>query len=753
MFTASMALSIPAVAGPIITLQIGRPGHDCTGFGICKLTIGRSSDIQSAIAARATLAGNKLTFAFNSMPREHGDTLPIDSPLEVQAEVARALGVGSLVILPGQYAVDYRSNPNGTVTVDTRSTGIVVVLDIGRKKLGCTGFGICKITVGNETASTQQLPATATSNGDGLTIDLLGSTREHGDLLVIDEDIMLDEAGALAFGHKHLRILAGEYRVDYSANPNGTVNVATVSNDFVVVLDIGRKKLGCTGFGICKITVGNEAIGSQALAAATVRGGVLTLDLLQQTREHGDLLVIDEDIPLDARALSIVHKDLAARRGEYRVDYSTNPNGTVQIPLVSNDFVVVLDIGRKKLGCTGFGICKITVGNETIGSQALAAATITRGGLRLDLLQPAGERNDMLVIDEDIMLDSGTAIGLGSRGMKIRAGSYPVDYSANPNGTVTVGTMRNDFVIEVQIGRASRSCSGLGICKIVIGLEGSSGNNALASLAGNTLDVLFTKEMPEPGDMMTIDDDIELDPQLARMLGAKSLTIRKGVYGLTHNEDGTTGVKLDVARIGIGVTIRIGRPNRNCTGFGICSIEINLFDAPSSAYRGIAVAEGGTLTVDLLDSSAGQDSVLHIDEAFELDSAVAAALGVTTIVPGDYPVDYSANPNGTVNLLTRSAQQSGVDADESAISFTATARPNPTAGTTMINFPVRRGGAVSITLTDATGRQVATILENRNMAAGMGSVNFDASALPSGIYFYTVRSASGVETGSMVVAR
>ncbi len=66
--------------------------------------------------------------------------------------------------------------------------------------------------------------------------------------------------------------------------------------------------------------------------------------------------------------------------------------------------------------------------------------------------------------------------------------------------------------------------------------------------------------------------------------------------------------------------------------------------------------------------------------------------------------------------------------------------PNPFNPSTVISF-LSDGGPVTIKVFDTLGREVATVLDGIP-GTGRFSVNFDASALPSGVYFYRMQTGS-----------
>jgi hypothetical protein len=61
--------------------------------------------------------------------------------------------------------------------------------------------------------------------------------------------------------------------------------------------------------------------------------------------------------------------------------------------------------------------------------------------------------------------------------------------------------------------------------------------------------------------------------------------------------------------------------------------------------------------------------------------------------------------------------------------------PNPFNPTTEINFQIAKDGFVNLKIYDVLGREVATIVSEK-LQPGYYSRQWDASAMPTGIYFY-----------------
>ena len=74
--------------------------------------------------------------------------------------------------------------------------------------------------------------------------------------------------------------------------------------------------------------------------------------------------------------------------------------------------------------------------------------------------------------------------------------------------------------------------------------------------------------------------------------------------------------------------------------------------------------------------------------------------------------------------------------------------PNPFNPSTNIEFSIPEQGFVSLKIYDASGKEVATIV-NEVKSPGYYSVIFNAAGLSSGIYFYRVTAGNNVATGKM----
>jgi len=121
----------------------------------------------------------------------------------------------------------------------------------------------------------------------------------------------------------------------------------------------------------------------------------------------------------------------------------------------------------------------------------------------------------------------------------------------------------------------------------------------------------------------------------------------------------------------------------------------------------------------------------------------------TTTTPRRYI--FSDNPGVTGSYIYRLKQ---VDYDgkfeysneievttETPVAFTLSQNyPNPFNPSTNIAFTITEQSEVTLSVFDITGREVATIINNKTIPAGNHSVEFNASGLTSGVYLYTLKA-------------
>ena len=78
--------------------------------------------------------------------------------------------------------------------------------------------------------------------------------------------------------------------------------------------------------------------------------------------------------------------------------------------------------------------------------------------------------------------------------------------------------------------------------------------------------------------------------------------------------------------------------------------------------------------------------------------------------------------------------------------------PNPFNPTTIISFSIPSSTFTSLKVYDVLGNEVATLV-NEEKPAGSYEINFNASSLSSGTYFYKLQAGSFMETKKMILLK
>jgi hypothetical protein len=107
----------------------------------------------------------------------------------------------------------------------------------------------------------------------------------------------------------------------------------------------------------------------------------------------------------------------------------------------------------------------------------------------------------------------------------------------------------------------------------------------------------------------------------------------------------------------------------------------------------------------------------------------------------------SSETSGENTVQTKNA------VDETPKEFVLSANyPNPFNPTTTISYQLPKDGLVCIKIYDALGREVSTLV-NESKTKGTYTVSFNAASLPSGLYFYTMKSGNFSSTKKMMLLK
>ena len=78
--------------------------------------------------------------------------------------------------------------------------------------------------------------------------------------------------------------------------------------------------------------------------------------------------------------------------------------------------------------------------------------------------------------------------------------------------------------------------------------------------------------------------------------------------------------------------------------------------------------------------------------------------------------------------------------------------PNPFNPSTKISYNLVKNGFVSLKVMDILGREVKSLV-NEYQPAGVKEINFNASGLPSGIYFYSIKTEGFSDVKKMMLVK
>ncbi len=84
--------------------------------------------------------------------------------------------------------------------------------------------------------------------------------------------------------------------------------------------------------------------------------------------------------------------------------------------------------------------------------------------------------------------------------------------------------------------------------------------------------------------------------------------------------------------------------------------------------------------------------------------------------------------------------------------FDAKNYPNPFNPVTTISYTLKENTSVKLTVYDRLGREVKTLVDE-NQNAGTHTVDFNGGNLPSGIYFYRIKTNEKTEVQKMILAK
>ena len=193
----------------------------------------------------------------------------------------------------------------------------------------------------------------------------------------------------------------------------------------------------------------------------------------------------------------------------------------------------------------------------------------------------------------------------------------------------------------------------------------------------------------------------------------------------------------------------------------------------------LALAEGnGTSGIEICDGKAffatqtdnpdeGYTEVMEV--AFvKWDEIAAGEVQMMSIMANDRDIDHIVDAlewsrgifhgktaERYASILYSASEPTAVESNRAAVPSGLALEqnyPNPFNPTTTIAYSIRTTGPVELKVFDLRGFEVTTLV-NDVQNAGDHQVTFDAQELPSGVYFYTLKTAQTVLSNKMVLMR
>ena len=130
-------------------------------------------------------------------------------------------------------------------------------------------------------------------------------------------------------------------------------------------------------------------------------------------------------------------------------------------------------------------------------------------------------------------------------------------------------------------------------------------------------------------------------------------------------------------------------------------------------------------------------------------------LTLSSITYTDSVTSISAGFDGTIVKTDNGGTFTGINQNGTEIPNTYSLSqnyPNPFNPSTKISFDIPSASNVNLTVYNILGAEVK-VLANEYLAAGKYDVQFRASDLPSGTYFYRLRAGDFTETKKMILIK
>ena len=202
------------------------------------------------------------------------------------------------------------------------------------------------------------------------------------------------------------------------------------------------------------------------------------------------------------------------------------------------------------------------------------------------------------------------------------------------------------------------------------------------------------------------------------------------------------------------IPINISKPSFNqtnpgCDGSGCHTLQDGIVSTIVTDLQ-VQITLAGTSSAVAGELVDGNGTVVAVNNGTNSNPFTLTAPG-----PGDYRVNAGFdNPNRRWDSVTVNITLTNVGENPSnPASFKLFDNyPNPFNPFTTVRYSIPEASFTSIKIYDALGNEVYSLV-NETKQAGIYEVEFNASDLSSGIYYYTLHAGSFRETKKMILLR
>jgi len=239
--------------------------------------------------------------------------------------------------------------------------------------------------------------------------------------------------------------------------------------------------------------------------------------------------------------------------------------------------------------------------------------------------------------------------------------------------------------------------------------------------------------------------------QIVKSISSANNNVFFGLFSFTRDE---IGVEL-IARKNAGIIVRGMIDNTGDVGVELPALQVAGIDARSAGHS--VVTGDFHHKYGIVDPFNDGSDPMVITGSHNWSSSAENDNDENTLIIHDGAIarqfvqEFSnryKESGGTGSILSVSERKSATP-----LSYDLQQNfPNPFNPSTKISFSIKHSGLSTIKVYDLLGREITTLM-NENLSAGNYTIEWKGTHLPSGVYFYQLRSGSFVSTKKMILQK